>query len=250
MKTGLVLGGGGSRGAYQVGALKAFNELGIKFDVGTGTSVGSINIMTFAENKCDMLEEIWKNLTFETVCNHQFKWKNKANEILLKAPFRAGFSIEPLKDIIRKYIKKEYMENSTMKVGVVRSTGLFKYSPVVIDPSLPHEYCEYVIASCSASPFLKKHIIDGKKYCDGWYTDNLPIKLAGELGAEKIVAIDVMKGFSQGYDKTKLKVFTIKPSQHLRFFLDFDNEYINSLIELGYEDVMAQKEEIQKFLAE
>ncbi|MBO7508516.1 MAG: patatin-like phospholipase family protein, partial [Clostridia bacterium] len=35
MKTGLVLGGGGSRGAYQVGALKAFNELGIKFDVGT-----------------------------------------------------------------------------------------------------------------------------------------------------------------------------------------------------------------------
>lgn len=40
MKTGLVLGGGGSRGAYEIGVWQALRELGIGIDVVTGTSVG------------------------------------------------------------------------------------------------------------------------------------------------------------------------------------------------------------------
>lgn len=42
-KTALVLSGGGSRGAYEIGVWEALIELGIKIDLVTGTSVGSIN---------------------------------------------------------------------------------------------------------------------------------------------------------------------------------------------------------------
>ena len=42
VKLGLALGGGGCRGIGHIGALKAFEELGIKFDYIAGTSAGSI----------------------------------------------------------------------------------------------------------------------------------------------------------------------------------------------------------------
>ena len=46
-KTALVLGGGGSRGAYEAGVWQALTELGIEIDIVTGTSVGAINAALF-----------------------------------------------------------------------------------------------------------------------------------------------------------------------------------------------------------
>ena len=42
-KTAVVLAGGGSRGAYQIGVWKALRELGIEYQLVTGTSVGALN---------------------------------------------------------------------------------------------------------------------------------------------------------------------------------------------------------------
>ena len=42
MKRALVLGGGGSKGAYELGVWRALDELGISFDIVTGTSIGAM----------------------------------------------------------------------------------------------------------------------------------------------------------------------------------------------------------------
>ena len=42
-KLGLVLSGGGSKGAYEIGACMALHKLGKKPDIVTGTSIGAIN---------------------------------------------------------------------------------------------------------------------------------------------------------------------------------------------------------------
>lgn len=42
-KTAFVLGGGGSRGSYEMGVWKALRELGIDIHVVTGTSIGAVN---------------------------------------------------------------------------------------------------------------------------------------------------------------------------------------------------------------
>ena len=42
-KYALVLAGGGTKGAYQIGALKALKELGIEIEAITGASIGAIN---------------------------------------------------------------------------------------------------------------------------------------------------------------------------------------------------------------
>ena len=59
MKTGLVLSGGGSTGAYQMGVMKALQELNIKCDIVVGTSIGSINGAMYVSNSLDKAEEMW-----------------------------------------------------------------------------------------------------------------------------------------------------------------------------------------------
>ena len=61
-KIGLVLEGGGSKGAYQVGVLKALLENGYRFDAVTGTSIGALNGAIPAQEGPDTLEEIWRGV--------------------------------------------------------------------------------------------------------------------------------------------------------------------------------------------
>ena len=49
MNRALVLSGGGSRGAYEIGAWQALEELGVKFDGVYGTSIGAMNAALVAQ---------------------------------------------------------------------------------------------------------------------------------------------------------------------------------------------------------
>jgi len=58
----LVLPGGGGRGAYQVGVLKALKELSLDFDLAYGTSIGGLNATFFAQDSVYRLEELWNDI--------------------------------------------------------------------------------------------------------------------------------------------------------------------------------------------
>jgi NTE family protein len=60
---GLVLAGGGAKGAYQVGAWQALREQGIEFDVITGTSIGALNAALFAADDLDKAQSFWRSLS-------------------------------------------------------------------------------------------------------------------------------------------------------------------------------------------
>ena len=68
-KRALVLGGGGSRGAYEIGVWQALREMDWQFDIVTGTSVGSINGAIFATGEFDVAVEVWKRLDNSMVFN-------------------------------------------------------------------------------------------------------------------------------------------------------------------------------------
>lgn len=59
-KYGLVLAGGGTKGAYQLGALKALKELGIKTQAISGASIGALNAVMYIQNDLNKLEEMYK----------------------------------------------------------------------------------------------------------------------------------------------------------------------------------------------
>src|SRR5574344_792418 len=58
---GLVLQGGGAKGAYQAGAILAFEKKGIKFDGVVGTSIGAINAAFYASDNIKGMISLWKS---------------------------------------------------------------------------------------------------------------------------------------------------------------------------------------------
>ena len=61
-KTALVLGGGGSRGAYEIGVWQALREMDIDIHIVTGTSIGAINGAAIAQGDYDMAVRMWNNI--------------------------------------------------------------------------------------------------------------------------------------------------------------------------------------------
>ncbi len=70
-KIGLVLSGGGAKGAYEAGVYKALSAIGATryIDVIAGTSVGALNAVLFESRGADYSENIWHNLKFSDMFN-------------------------------------------------------------------------------------------------------------------------------------------------------------------------------------
>ena len=66
-KKAIVLCGGGAKGAYQIGALKALNKVGYKYDIVTGTSVGALNGAFAVMGDIKKAENIWSKLDMEGI---------------------------------------------------------------------------------------------------------------------------------------------------------------------------------------
>ena len=67
MKKAIVLSGGGSKGAYQIGVWKALRKLNIKYDLITGTSVGALNAALMTQKDYYRAIWLWYNLNFNIV---------------------------------------------------------------------------------------------------------------------------------------------------------------------------------------
>ncbi|MEG0378349.1 MAG: patatin-like phospholipase family protein, partial [Eubacterium sp.] len=74
---GLVLSGGGTKGAFEIGVWQALRELHIKTPCIIGTSIGAINAALIAQNDFNKAREFWSNLTINQVLNLNSKMTNK-----------------------------------------------------------------------------------------------------------------------------------------------------------------------------
>ena len=246
--TALVLGGGGAKGAYHIGAIKALHELGFKYNIVTGTSIGSLIALILACDNFNKLEEIWKEISFETIIKHKYILKDKLLETLIFAPFCKGFSIEPLEKLVKKHINEDKARNSNIKTGIVITKKGKKYFPVTIDEIPYNELHNYLLTSCSAFPFFKKRKINNELCYDGFYSDNLPVKLAMDMGASKIIAIEIKKGYRKKTDTKSINYLHIKPSKRICASFNFNYKKTDIAMQLGYNDIMNKKEKILEFI--
>ena len=60
---GLVLEGGGARGAFQIGCWKALRELGVEIKGVSGTSVGALNGAMIIQDDFERTYDLWYNLS-------------------------------------------------------------------------------------------------------------------------------------------------------------------------------------------
>ena len=183
--TALVLSGGGTRGAVQIGMLQVLTEHGFVPDRIYGSSVGAVNGVAFAGDPTrrgvQRMTEIWTGLTRDTVYPQG----------RLHGPwlyFQQRDSVYPnsgLRKIVTDGIDFERLEDAVVPVEVV-ATSLtdgqerwFTHGSAV----------DSVLASSAVPAIFPPVEIDGERYIDGGVVNNVPIRRAIEAGATRIVVL-------------------------------------------------------------
>lgn len=246
-KLGLVLSGGGSKGAYEIGVYKALKKLHKKVDVVTGTSIGAINGMFVAQKDLKGALKLWKNISFKTIYDEE-EFTVLENEKISKIYMQyakefindGGLDIYKMKDIFDKYFKPHKFFKSDINYGLV-TYNFTKNKPVLKTKKdlTKDNIKDYILASASCYPAFKPYLINNEMYIDGGYYDNLPINLAIELGATEIIAVDLRAiGFKKTVKDKTVDITYITPNNKIGSFLIFDKNQAKKSIKLGYNDTM------------
>lgn len=181
---GLVLGGGGARGFVEVGALKAFKEKNIDFDLCVGTSVGSIvgALYCFGVDP----DEIIKIADTLDMGDFHGKILFRPND-----PRKIG-------EVLSRVIGDVRIEDFDKKYAAV-ATDLKTGKQVVIDSGSVLD----AVSASSAFPIVYSPLVkDGMTLCDGGLTNNIPADVCRMLGADKVVTVDVHTTRGSGTDGT------------------------------------------------
>ncbi len=184
-QTALVLAGGGTRGAVQIGMLQVLTEHGFVPDRIYGSSVGAVNGVALAGDPTregvQRMTEIWRGLTREVVypqgrLHGPWLYLQQRDSVFVNAGLRK---------VIEEGIAFDRLEEAVVPVEVV-ATSLtdgrerwFTYGPAV----------EAVLASAAVPAIFPPVEIDGERFIDGGVVNNVPIRRAIEGGASRIVVL-------------------------------------------------------------
>jgi NTE family protein len=180
MTTALVLAGGGSLGAVQVGTLRALVEAGIEFDLVVGTSVGAVNAAWLVGDPTragvEQLSRIWHGLRRGDVFP-----TNPLRGILAAAGQRRSVvSGGALRSLLTRHLRFERLDQPAIGLHVVAGdvqTGeevLLSAGPAV----------DAIMASTAIPGVFPPVRLGGRWYIDGGVLNNCPISHAVELGAD------------------------------------------------------------------
>lgn len=251
---GLVLEGGGAKGAYQIGAWKALREEGVKIKGIAGASVGSLNGALICMDDLDRAEEIWKNIDYSQVMSVS----NETMEALKKKDFKSlnlqeliakgfqlvkdgGFDITPLKDLIANVVGDEarIVDSDRELYSVTYSVSDRKELVVDLRKGEMGTVKDMLLASAYFLAF-KNEKLGGKRYMDGGGFNNVPLDVLIDHGYEDIIVIRI---YGWGADKERVvkipdgtKVYHIAPRQDLGGILEFDKKQARKNLTLGYYD--------------
>lgn len=248
---GLVLGGGGARGSYEIGVWEALGELSIKPDIVTGTSVGALNGALIVQDDFEAARNIWLNIDNGKILGEGFTDKLKKGDLINNiAAFtreffeNGGADCSCLFELMKKYIDENAVRQSRILFGTVLvEFPSMRPQRVFIDQIPEGRLHHYLMASSACFPAIKAYEMDGKAFVDGGYNDNMPAKMAIERGADEIIAVSldapgIMRDLKaiDAVKKGNVRVTVIKSYDHLGEILNFDPETAMKNMRLGYLD--------------
>ncbi len=190
-----VLGGGGARGALQVGALRALFEAGLKPDLLVGTSIGAINATGLALWGVDLagvetLEHAYQRMQDSKLLDprlFEFAW----NTVSGRPNHRGTRSAREMLSAegITPELRFGHIQN--IRLAVV-AADLLAGTPIIYGADQAQSVMEGVLASFAIPPWFAAIEKDGQYIIDGGALSNLPIEPAIRMGATDIVALDLL----------------------------------------------------------
>lgn len=250
----LVLAGGGTKGAYQVGVWKALKELKINVKAISGTSIGALNGILMIQDDLEAMINIYKNIEIHNIMEITEKVDTNRNLFDLKNIRKIardyfnnnGIDNKPLRETIEKYIDIEKVYNSDIDFGLVTYSLKNKISLEIFKKQIPkNELVDYLLAS-SCFPIFKAQKIGDLELVDGGFYDNVPINMIIQKGYKNIIVADIDGiGVSRKIIDKNVYLKVISPKEKIGGMFEFNKERINTNIELGYLDTMRSFNKMQ-----
>ena len=186
-KIGIAFGGGGARGFTHLGAIKAFEEFGLKFDYVAGTSVGSlVGAFYSAGYTYKEMYEICKTI----------KEKDIRRNIIPFTPSKP----DGIGEVITKNLGDINIEDLKIPLSII-----------AVDIKSTKEVCfskgnlaKAVMGSCAVPLVFQPVVYDDKILCDGGLQNTIPADIPRHYGCDYVVAVDVNKSRTYGTESTKL----------------------------------------------
>lgn len=212
---GLILNGGGGKGAYQIGAIKALAEISdLKFGAVAGTSVGALNAALFAAGSYEKAYDIWTQIDPEDVLTPKEMTDSQLDQInQAQGSIDPRFSEEQIKDfIISEILGKhtKFSRNGLKKIirdsNISSNLGMDKllcsitcfdckdYRPknFLLNKLTPEDIEDGLLAS-SCMPFVYDPVrfMDGDYYDGGYpfFGNNLPLSPLYNIGFRNFIVI-------------------------------------------------------------
>ncbi|MCJ7600789.1 MAG: patatin-like phospholipase family protein [Desulfobulbaceae bacterium] len=208
-KIGLVLSGGGARGAAHIGVLKVLEELRVPIDYITGTSMGSIvgglyaSGMSPAEIESTLTSVDWDDTLQDTPLREDRSFRRKQDDYLYLMRKKPGFNDGKLElptgfiqgqkiDLLFNSLTLpladiDHFDNLDIPFRAV-ATDIVTGNPVILDSG---NLALAMRASMSVPAAFAVVEIGGHMLVDGGVSNNLPINVAREMGADVIIAVDI-----------------------------------------------------------
>jgi NTE family protein len=252
-KLGLVLEGGGVKGAYQLGALEALCEAGYSFSGVTGTSIGALNGALLVEGGLKKLKEFWADIrpskifdvddeTVERAFMLDFDKSVVGRVSHLLRNFKRTLTISSAKmqEYFSSFFDEKAIRESPVDFGLV-TFSLSDMRPLeLFKEQIPQgKLTDFLIAS-ARYPLYGTFSIDGEKYIDGGVWDNMPINLLAKKGYKKIIVIRTKNTRPRRKPASDLDITYIIPRDDLGRAFHFTEERIRKNRLLGYFDALRE----------
>ena len=248
-KRAVVLSGGGTKGAYEIGVWRALRELSVDFQIVTGTSIGSINGAMMAMGDFEKADQVWRNMVMGDLMREPPRekgfWRELADaffqpkEIRRKKLIDGAVDNSPFLDFVKDHIDEEKVRASEVDYGLVTVRARDRKPFMLTKADIPQgQLKDYIVASSSVYPVFPMHRIQGELFIDGMYHDNLPVRLAVSMGASELIVVDLHQKPQHPEFAGQSNVMYLTPSEDLGGILAFDRKKIHDNMEMGYQDTI------------
>lgn len=232
-KIALVLAGGGAKGAAHIGVLKALEELHIPVDFVTGTSmgayIGGLYAMGMSATEIESLiySVDWNSGYRDRVSRSQRRVRDKEYEDRYQLTTDLGlrwWEIRAPRGVVQGQNMLKILRVTTGNLAKFNSfdqlaipyrsvaTDIIELQPVVLDKGY---LVDAMMASMSVPGALPPYEVNGHWLVDGGVTNNMPVNVARDMGADIVIAVDISTDYKDQEDFTNFLTMADQLSNYL-----------------------------------
>ena len=260
---GLVLCGGGAKGAYQVGVFKVLEELEIANEIKmiSGSSIGALNGALYLMYSADEIDQIWQQCNWTAIFGVSKENIKKVNQIVHRvntrqmSPFFGAINMvgvanqtglplqrKGFEKVLRQYLKPSIIQKQSIDLlvscGKVNSKQLAYFN---LNHQSPKKMQDILFATTAVPMLYNPVYIDNSYYCDPMKYERAPLAPLLKSDCETIIIVYLNRGQCLGRKEINGKrLIEIAPSRDLGNGIygsfDFRKSVIENSIELGGND--------------